>query len=114
MAVDIDRRRRTVSALMRLVAEFESNQPLTREGVALMVNAIKAFLRGDAADLPALLDLKPPSGRKDLAAHAIAAQLAGSAVRVVHADPPRNPMSPHSPVWRAAAPSDAREEMPPQ
>ncbi len=45
MAVDIDRRRRTVSALMRLVAEFESNQPLTREGVALMVDAIKAFLR---------------------------------------------------------------------
>lgn len=114
--VDVARERieRTVRELMRVVAEFEANQPaLSREGVALLIGATKAFLRGDAVDLPTLLDVKPPPGRRDLAAHVVAARLAGHAVHVVHADPPSKEAPPMSTPWDARFPLTSATEDPP-
>ena len=117
MATDRERRERIVAALMRNVEEFETGQELSEEGAALMIGAIKAFLAGHAADLPTLLNLKPPSGRKDLTAPAIARRLASRQASrrlvVAYADPPRSGMPPPSNAWLAPRPSEAQGGKPP-
>lgn len=117
LPLDAASREERIDDLRRLVAEYRASEPLSQRGVALVVDAVERFLRGDGSDLADLLRLKAPRGRKDLTPAAIASRLAGGCVRVVYAEAPAssrpaaNP--PFSAVREAAPPSERGARKPP-